>query len=148
MIFGTNGANVICMNFQWPDPISCIADLVTLVGIPTLAYSTRKLYRDAKKARVPQSVSHECLEFYDVDDKVGVNLVPLTEITAIPRPGDTVLLPGETHGFENWGGGSYKVQSVVFIYIEDYDGEVDQPCAALTSKISVSVQKIKDERPE
>jgi hypothetical protein len=109
------------MFFNWPDPISFVADFIAIVGIPTLAVSTRNLYSDAKKAREPQSVSHGCLEFYDEDKGVGINLVPLKEITAIPRAGDLVLLPGETDRADHWknyGGGNYEVLRVEFSYLE------------------------------
>ena len=127
------------MSFQWPDPISFVADIIAIVGIPALVVSTAKLYHDAKKAREPQSVSHGCLEFNDVDREVAINLVPLREVTAIPRAGDVVLLPGETVNDKNYGGGDYRVQSVEFSYLPAAD-EVDQPCPALPSKIIVNVR--------
>jgi hypothetical protein len=136
------------MNFAWPDPISFVADVIAIVGIPTLYVSTKMLYRDVKKAREPQSVSHGCLEFYDVDYRVGVNLVPLTDVTAIPRAGDVVFLPGETRGHENRGAGNYRVMGVEFTYLEDYYGEVDQPCPALPSKIIARVHNVKNEKRE
>ena len=133
------------MNFQWPDPISFVADIIAIIGIPTLAVSTRILYQDAKKAREPQSVSHGCLEFGHADDKTGINVVPLTEVTAIPRPGDTVLLPGEYVDHKNYGGGVYKVESVVFSYLPADPKEVNQPCPALPSKITINVRDMRDE---
>jgi hypothetical protein len=136
------------MSFQWPDPISLIADVISIFGIPTLAVSTLSLYQDVKKAREPQAVSHGCLEFYDANRKVGVNLVPLEEISAIPRAGDIVLLPGMTDRADHWknyGGGNYKVLSVEFSYLEAQD-EVDQPCPALPSKIIAVVSKIESGR--
>lgn len=130
------------MSFAWPDPISFVADLIAIVGIPTLYVSTKTLYKDVKGAREPQAVSHGCLEFADADRRVGINLVPLKEVTAIPRAGDLVLLPGETRGMENRGAGLYRVLSVEFTYLEDYQGEVDQPCGALPAKIIANVRKI------
>jgi hypothetical protein len=130
------------MSFSWPDPISFFADVITLVGIPTLAYSTWSLYKQAKKAREPQTVSHGCLEFAYADIKCGINLVPLETVTAIPRIGDHVYLPGETRNFKNLGGGYYEVISVDFTYLEAPD-EVDQPCPALPSKIIVKVRSLK-----
>ncbi len=132
---------ISCMSFSWPDPISLIADVVTLIGVPTLAYSTWNLYKQAKKAREPQSVSHGCLEFAYADERCGINLVPLEAITAIPRAGDRVFLPGETRNFENRGGGYYEVVSVDFSYLEAPE-EVDQPCPALPSKIIVKVRRL------
>lgn len=104
------------MIFTLPDPISLIADVISIIGIPILAISTRNLYRDAKKAREPQSVSHGCLEFGRAHNKSGINLVPLSDVTAIPRPGDTVVLPGEYVDHKNYGDGVYKVESVLFSY--------------------------------
>jgi hypothetical protein len=136
------------MTFQWPDPISLVADVVTFVGIPVLAYSTYQLVKQVEKERQPQSVSHGCLEFADADRRLGINLVPLKEITAIPRAGDVVLLPGETRGMENRGAGLYRILNVEFTYLEDYDGEVDQPCGALPAKIIANVRKIEHSRDE
>lgn len=130
------------MSFSWPDPISFIADVVTLVCIPTISVSTWKLYKQAKKAREPQSVGHECLQFHDEDKEVGINLVPLETVTAIPRVGDRVFLPGETHDFKNLGGGLYEVLSVDFHYLEA-PGEVDEPSPALPSGIVVNVRTLK-----
>ena len=55
------------MNFQWPDPISFVADLVTFVGVPVLAYSTRGLYGEFKELRWAKGVSEDCVTFWDVD---------------------------------------------------------------------------------
>lgn len=130
------------MSFTWPDPISFVADIIAIVGIPTLFVATKNIYRDVKKAREPQSVSHGCLEFSYADRKIGINLIPLKEVTAIPRAGDRVFLPGETHNGKNLSGGIYEVQDVAFSYLEAPD-EVDQPCPALPSKIMVRVRSLK-----
>jgi hypothetical protein len=132
------------MPFTWPDPIGFVADIIAILGIPTLVFSTAKLYKDTKKAREPQSVSHGCLEFSYADRKIAINLVPLTEVTAIPRAGDRVFLPGETRGGKNLGGGLYEVEDVAFSYLEAPD-EVDQPCPALPSKIMVRVRSLNGE---
>jgi hypothetical protein len=129
------------MTWTWPDPISFVADIVTFVGIPLLYVSTRQMYHEFEKEREPQAVSHGCLEFYDVVGKCGINLVPLSEVTAIPRSGDRVLLPGEYVDRKNYGGGVYEVLSVEFAYLPASD-EVDQPCPALPSKICVAVRQI------
>jgi hypothetical protein len=130
------------MKFVLPDPISFVADLVTLFGIPALAYATYQLYKNAKRAREPQAVSHGCLEFYDIENEVGINLVPLDTVVAIPREGDSVLLPGDMdHGY--LGGGDYDVLSVEFTFVPPLHGEVDQPCPALPGKIIVVVRKRK-----
>jgi hypothetical protein len=132
------------MSFTWPDPISFIADIVAIFGIPTLAVSIIQLYRQAKKAREPQTVSFGCLEFVDVEQEVGVNLVPLEKITTIPRVGDQVYLPGETHDSKPYGRGYYEVRKVVFGYSEA--PEIDQPCPALPAKIVVHVRELRREQ--
>jgi hypothetical protein len=128
------------MSFTWPDPISFVADIVAIIGIPTLAVSTINLYREAKKAREPQTVSYGCLEFDDVDERCGINLVPLEMVTAIPRVGDQVFLPGETHDSKAYGLGYYEVLKVEFGYSEA--PEIDQPCPARPAKIVVQARKL------
>jgi hypothetical protein len=132
------------MSFTWPDPISFVADIVAIIGIPTLAVSTINLYQEAKKAREPQTVSYGCLEFCDIEDKCGVNLVPLEKATAIPRVGDQVYLPGETQDSKAYGRGYYEVLKVVFGYSEA--PEIDQPCPALPAKIVVHVRELRREK--
>ncbi|MGO9650240.1 MAG: hypothetical protein ACLPOO_19585 [Terriglobales bacterium] len=132
------------MSFTWPDPISLVADVIAIFGIPTLVVSTLQLYREAKKAREPQTVSFGCLEFCNVEDNCGVNLVPLERITAIPRVGDRVFLPGETHDSQSYGSGYYEVLKVVFTYHEA--PEIDQPCPALPAKIIVDVRELRREQ--
>jgi hypothetical protein len=87
-------------SMTFPDPISFAADFVTILGIPLLAFSTYKTWREIKEERAEQNklkkVSQDCLEFYNRDERVGINLVPLTTVVAIPRVGDTLFLPGET----------------------------------------------------
>ena len=144
-IYGANRAILLCMTCHWPDPISFVADIIAIIGIPTLRVAIRNLYKDVKKAREPQTVSHGCLEFADADDKTGINLVPLTEVAAIPRHGDTVLLPGEYVDHKNYDGGVYKVESVVFSYLHADPKEVNQPCPALPSKITINVRNMQDE---
>ncbi len=92
------------MTFQWPDPISFVADIIAIIGIPTLFIATRNLYRDVEKAREPQSVSHGCLEFSYADRKVGINLIPLKEVSAIPRAGDRISSRRDARQKEFWWG--------------------------------------------
>jgi hypothetical protein len=88
-----------------------------------------------------QCVGQNCLEFLDLDKGIGINLIPLSSTPAIPRPGDIVLLPGEFSGNENHAAGTYKVESIHFIYNQAAK-EVDQPFPALLGKITVNVRKI------
>lgn len=128
------------MCFTWPDPISLIADIVTIVGLPVLAVSTWNLYQQVKKDRQPRGVSEDCVSFYDVGLKCGINVVPFKHLAAIPRPGDHISLPGETDEKRNYGGGWYEVISVDFHYREDR--EIDRPTPATTSVIQINVRKL------
>lgn len=125
------------MLFAWPDPISLVADIVTIIGIPVLAVTTGKLYQEYSKSREIKNVSQDCLEFNEKG--TGINLVPLDRVAAFPRAGDIVFLPGETHEGKNYGGGEYEVERVAFTFNEA--PEIDQPCPAVPSKVVASVRK-------
>jgi hypothetical protein len=125
------------MVFTWPDPISLVADIVTIIGIPVLVVTTDRLYREYSKSRAVKHVSQDCLEFNE--NKTGINLVPLERVAAFPRPGDIVFLPGETHEGKNYGGGEYEVEKVAFTFNEA--PEIDQPSPAVPSKVVAYVRK-------
>jgi hypothetical protein len=136
------------MGFNWPDPISLTADVVTIVGLPTLIISTIRLLLDFRNERAAavarraeeerrQIVSVGCLQFSD--ERAGINLVPLEKVNAIPRPGDLVFLPGETQDGKNYGGGEYEVERVSFTFLEA--PEIDQPSPAVPSKVIAHVRK-------
>jgi hypothetical protein len=71
---------MLSMNLQWPDPISFVADIVTIVGVPLLAISFRTIFKEWRYDREHNTVSMGCLEFYNVDLRCGVNLVPLKSV--------------------------------------------------------------------
>jgi hypothetical protein len=123
-----------------PDPISLIADIVTLVGVPTLAVSTWKLYQAKKEERKPKGVSQGCVSFYDVDQKMNINLIPFEHLIALPRIGDQITLPGETDNGKSYGDGVYKVQGIEIHYIERPD--LPRPASAATSVITVNVRLV------
>jgi hypothetical protein len=136
------------MPFQWQDAINLVADVVTIVGLPTLIWSTCRLWHDLRKERAEavlrraeeerrQIVSVGCLEFCDAD--AAINLVPLERIAAVPRPGDFVSLPGETADGKNYGRGEYEVERIAFTFFEA--PEIEQPCPAVPSKVVVYVRK-------
>ncbi|MBS1822646.1 MAG: hypothetical protein JST61_11850 [Acidobacteria bacterium] len=128
------------MFFTWPDPISLVADAVTIVGVPILWFTFRGWFKEWKYEREHNTVSMGCMEFNNVDDRCGVNLVPLEDINAVPRIGDQVYLPGETHDRKHYGTGLYEVLNVVFCYGEA--PEINQACPARPVKIIVDVRKI------
>ena len=88
-----------------------------------------------------RGVTEDCLEFHDVDEHLGINLVPLSGVPFIPRTGETVLLPGE----QGLGEGTYEVVSVLHFYAEE-TGSVEQPAQARLLKISIGVRKAKHVR--
>src|ERR1700730_5644773 len=104
------------MVFMWLDPISFVADVVAIIGIPVLGVATWKLYRAYVKGRETKNVSQVCLEFSEKG--IGINLVPLERVAAFPRPGDIVLLPGETFEGKNYGGGERSCGGVAFSFHE------------------------------
>ena len=125
------------------DIVSVVAGVIAVVGIPVLWVSSRKLYRELRESRQLQAVSHGCLEFSDT--QVAINLVPLELVKVMPRPGDTVLLPGEYHDGRSLGGGVYEVERVSFTF---YDApEIDQPCPAKPSKVIAHVRKRQAVKP-
>lgn len=131
------------MTFMWPDPISLVTDVVTFIGVPTLGVTTWRFYQEYRKEQaertVIKSVSQGCLEFYDYQERVVINLVELDRVAASPRPGDLVMLPGETREGANRGGGDYEVERVIFTFLEE--PEIDQPCSAIPSKVIAYVRR-------
>jgi hypothetical protein len=136
------------MTVSWLEVVGHVADVITIVGLPTLIWSTMRLWGELRKERVEvvlrraeeqrrQVVSVGCLEFTDAD--AVINLVPLEKMAAVPRPGDFVSLPGETAGGKNYGGGEYQVEKVSLTFLEA--PEIDQPCPAVPSKVIVHVRK-------
>jgi hypothetical protein len=125
------------MAFNWPDPISFVADVIAIIGIPTLAVANLQLYREYLERRKLKNVSQDCLEFTDRD--TGINLVPLERVAAFPRPGDIVFLPGETIEGKNYGAGQYEVERVAFTFHET--PEIDGPCPAVPSKVVAYVRQ-------
>jgi len=128
------------MIFAWPDPVSFVADIVTLIGVPVLTYSTWGLYKQFEKERQPRGVSENCVSFYDVDARCAINLVPFKQLAVIPIVGNCVYLPGETDKKRNYGGGKYEVVGVDFHYREDSEAHPFIP--ATTSVIEIMVRKI------
>jgi hypothetical protein len=128
------------MAFQWLDIISLIADVVTFAGLPLLYFSNRQLLNTVRRAHYLNAVGQDSINFARAGDGTGINCVPLTAITAIPRPGDMVLLPGEYVSGINYGGGTYIVESVVFSYISLLTGTSDLPCPAEQARIVVKVR--------
>jgi hypothetical protein len=131
------------MTFPWLDSVGHVADFVTIIGVPALAWSTYQLWGELRRQREERkaikTVSQDCLEFSDLHQRVAINLVPLDRVTVIPRPGDFVFLPGETHDGKIFGRGDYEVEKISFGYAEA--PEIDQPCPAVPYKVVAFVKK-------
>jgi hypothetical protein len=129
------------MVLRW---LNLIADIVAIIGVPVLVVSICKLYREHQRDRAEQrtikGVSEDCLEFYDRQENVAVNLIPLETIRVLPRPGDFVFLPGETRDGMNHSAAEYEVEKVTFDFREA--PEVDQPCPAIPAKVIAYVRRI------
>jgi hypothetical protein len=136
---------------SWLDWFGVAADVITFVGVPTLGWSTWRLWQDQEKDRAEEAerrmeathrqvISQGCVDFEDTRQKVGINLIPFERLIAIPRPGDFVMLPGETRDGRNYGAAEYEVESVSFSFQEAPE-ITDQPCPAVPSKIIVYVHR-------
>jgi hypothetical protein len=130
------------MPFTWPDPISFVADIVTIVAIPTLGVATWNLYKQVKDSRKLRGVTEESVTFYDVAKKTGINVVPFKNVMTVPRVGDHLYLPGETDQHRRYGTGWYEVVSVDFYYRESQ--ELDYPVPATPLVIQVNVRQLAD----
>jgi hypothetical protein len=90
-----------------------------IVGLPTLIgtyYQAWKARQEARQARNGFAYSENCLEFIR-DDGTTVNLVPLSTLHTLPKPGDVVLLPGRVDSAgEDPRHAAYRVGRIEFIY--------------------------------
>jgi hypothetical protein len=129
------------MALRW---LNLIAEIVTIIGVPVLVVSMFKLYREYQRDRAGrrtiQGVREDCVEFYDRQENVVVNLIPSEMIRVLPRPGDFVFLPGETREGVNLAAAEYEVEKVSFDFREA--PEVDQPCPAAPAKVVAYVRRI------
>lgn len=114
-----------------------VADVLSILGIPTLAAATWSLWKDERKRRATESVSLGCIEFSDRTSVI--NLVPFGAMIVPPRVGDLVSLPGETREGVNYGGGEYEVEQVSVLFREAAD--IAQPCPAIPIKLIARVKK-------
>ena len=81
----------------------------------------------------PKGVTEECVKFFDVGRRVGINIVPFSKLEFCPRVGEIVELPGEG----GHGAGSYDVVGVYHTFVPDLDGDNPSPAKALSVRIDV-----------
>jgi hypothetical protein len=78
----------------------------------------------------------DCISFYDVETRVGINVVPFSKVTFCPRVGDTVELPGESGA----GKGIYEVVSVYHGFAEDASGDIPARARVMVVRIDVKIK--------
>lgn len=88
-------------------------------------------------AHMVRGVTEDCIEFYDPDQKIGINLVPRWSLQFLPKVGEFVVLPGQ----DGKGHGTYQVKRIMHLYVEDDGG--DFPNQARLFKITIEVQSLK-----
>ena len=124
------------MSLTWMDWTGLAAEAITFIGLPTLALSMWRLWREVQNERLEadeRRAEEACREIVSVgcqfsDEHAAINLVVLEKVVAFPRPGHIVFLPGETRDRRNWGGGTYDVERVSSQFFEA--PEINQPCGA------------------
>lgn len=119
---------------MWFDILAVAGSIASIIAIPAITLTYWQVYKIRKAALVPKGVSEDCLEFLNEADRVGVNLVPLSKVTFLPRPGDTVLLPGTLRD-----AGFYEVIKICHSYTEETE-DADLPGYARPIKVIAYVE--------
>ena len=118
------------------DCLSVIADVVTLLGVPSIAVSEWLLWQQWREFQRPKIVSEDCLEF--CIGRTAINLTPLQTLRFLPRQGDIVHLPGEGAEF---GQGTYRIASLEYIYLQPRERKVRQPSASELKKVIARIER-------
>jgi hypothetical protein len=104
-------------------------------------YQAFKARQEARQARGAAPLSLNCLEFVSLDGSC-INLVPLSTLHSLPKPGDVVLLPG--HGItqnSEFLPGAYLVESVEHIYAH-FNKKASLPLEARLTKAVAKVTSL------
>jgi hypothetical protein len=123
---------------NWLDCFSLVADVVTVVGVPSLWYANRQLWKQYQESHKMEIVSENCLEF--LAPGRAINLVPLKTLPVLPRVGEIVDLPAE-RGAESEIG-SYRVERLDHVFVRPPDDQVTQPVPAVLGKVIARVSRI------
>ena len=123
---------------KWLDWFSLVADVVTIIGIPSLWYAYHQLWKQHREARRIKIVSENCLEFL-VPGR-AINLVRLDGLPVLPRMGDMVYLPAEDGG--EFDRGSYRVQKLEYFFVRPAEEHCTQPAEAVLGKVVANVERV------
>ena len=123
---------------KWPDLLSLVTNIVTLIGIPSLWYANRELWKQYREARRIKIVSENCLEF--LAPGRAINLVRLDGLPVLPRMGDMVYLPAEDGG--EFDSGSYRVQKLEYFFVRPAEEQCTQPAEAVLGKVVAKVERV------
>jgi hypothetical protein len=77
-----------------------------------------------------KGVTEDCLVFYDLERKVGVNVIPLKDFDFLPRVDDVVYLPGTVGK-----GGLYKIDSIEHHYRDLHTDRGDVALMNITARV-------------
>jgi hypothetical protein len=89
-----------------------------------------------------KGVAEDCLVFFDLQQKVAVNVIPLDRFHFLPRVGEHLYLPG----IEGKGQGQYRVDAIRHTYREEPDSPVERGDVALLN-ITADVTKTQQPKP-
>jgi len=122
---------------MWLKVLFIAGSLASIVALPNLGFVYWQLYKLRKAIGGPRVVSEECLEFLQTQPRMAINLVPLNKLTFIPRPGDSVLLPGDG---PQLGAGMYEITGVCHSFTEETE-DVCQPSQARLVKVVAYIKR-------
>jgi hypothetical protein len=123
---------------NWLDCFSLVADVVTVVGIPSLLYANRQLWKQYQESHRARIVSENCLEF--LAPGRAINLVPLETLSVLPRVGEIVDLPAETGAESEIG--SYRVERIDHVFVRSSEDQMRQPVQAVLGKVIARVSRV------
>jgi len=89
-----------------------------------------------------KGVAEDCLVFFDRQQKVAVNVIPLDKFRFLPRVGEHLYLPG----IEGKGQGQCRVDAIRHTYREEPDSPVERGDVALLN-ITADVTKTQQPKP-
>jgi hypothetical protein len=123
---------------NWLDRFSLVADLFTVLGIPSLFYLYHQLWKQYRESHEERIVSESCLEF--LAPGRAINLVPLETLSVLPRVGEIVDLPAEAGAESEIG--SYRVERIDHVFVRPPIGQMTQPVQAVLGKVIARLSRL------